>query len=149
MPAAPDPSLDLRTLNASFRLALLGENKSERTVEAYTDAVRFFADFLEASGHPLTVTAITRDHIRGFIADQLKRWKPATAHNRYRGLHSFFTCAVDELEELPSHPMNGMKPPTSQRSRYLSSPTTSSGDSSKPARARTSLPVGIPPSSGC
>jgi integrase len=57
------------------------------------------------------VTAITRDHIRGFIADQLKRWKPATAHNRYRGLHSFFTWAVDELEELPSHPMNGMKPP--------------------------------------
>jgi integrase/recombinase XerC len=111
MPAAPDPSLDLRTLNASFRLALLGENKSERTVEAYTDAVRFFADFLEASGHPLTVTAITRDHIRGFIADQRKRWKPATAHNRYRGLHSFFTWAVDELDELPSHLMNGMKPP--------------------------------------
>jgi hypothetical protein len=37
--------LDLRTLYASFRLAFLGENKSERTVEAYTDAVRFFADF--------------------------------------------------------------------------------------------------------
>src|SRR6266545_1004861 len=73
MAAPPDPGLDLRTLNDSFRLALHGENKSERTVEAYTDAVRFFADFLEANGHPLTVTAITRDHIRGFIADQLQR----------------------------------------------------------------------------
>lgn len=57
------------------------------------------------------MTAITRDHIRSFVADQLKRWKPATAHNRYRGLHSFFTWAVDELDELPGHPMNGMKPP--------------------------------------
>jgi site-specific recombinase XerD len=111
MAAPPDPGLDLRTLNDSFRLALHGENKSERTVEAYTDAVRFFADFLEANGYPLTVTAIKRDHIRGFIADQLKRWKPTTAHNRYRGLHSFFTWAVQELDELSSHPMNGMKPP--------------------------------------
>jgi site-specific recombinase XerD len=111
MVAPPAPGLDLRILNDSFRLALHGENKSERTVEAYTDAVRFFADFLEASGHSLTVTAITRDHIRGFIADQLKRWKPATAHNRYRGLHSFFTWAVEELDELSGHPMNGMKPP--------------------------------------
>lgn len=111
MVAPPAPGLDLRTLNDSFRLALHGENKSERTVEAYTDAVRFFADFLEANGHSLTVTAITRDHIRGFIADQLKQWKPATAHNRYRGLHSFFTWAVEELDELSGHPMNGMKPP--------------------------------------
>jgi site-specific recombinase XerC len=111
MVAPPAPGLDLRTLNDSFRLALHGENKSERTVEAYTDAVRFFADFLETNGHPLTVTAITRDQIRGFIADQLKRWKPATAHNRYRGLHSFFAWAVEELDELPGHPMNGMKPP--------------------------------------
>lgn len=52
MAAVSDPGFDLHTLNASFRLALLGENKSERTVEAYTDAVRFFADFLEANGHP-------------------------------------------------------------------------------------------------
>src|SRR5919197_3939037 len=96
MAAPPDPGLDLRRLNDSFRLSLHGENKSERTVEAYTDAVRFFADFLEANGHTLTVTAITRDQIRGFIADQLKRWKPATAHNRYRGLHSFFKWAVAE-----------------------------------------------------
>jgi site-specific recombinase XerD len=111
MAAPPDPGLDLRTLNDSFRLSLHGENKSERTVEAYTDAVRFFADFLEANGYTLTVTAITRNHIRGFIADQLKRWKPTTAHNRYRGLHSFFTWAVEEVDELSGHPMNGMKPP--------------------------------------
>ena len=83
--------MDLRAANASFRRTLRAGNKSERTIEAYTDAVRFFADFLAANGHPLTVTAITKGHIELFIADQLARWKPATAHNRYRCLHSFFT----------------------------------------------------------
>jgi site-specific recombinase XerD len=102
--------MDLRAANASFRRTLRAGNKSERTIEAYTDAVRFFADFLAANGHPLTVTAITKEHVELFIADQLVRWKPATAHNRYRGLHSFFTWAVKE-EILPAHPMQGMKPP--------------------------------------
>jgi hypothetical protein len=43
-----------------LRRTLRAGNKSERTIEAYTDAVRFFADFLAANGHPLTLTAITK-----------------------------------------------------------------------------------------
>lgn len=64
--------------------------------------MRFFADFLQASGHTLTVNAITRDQIRGLIADQLKRRKPAIAHNRYRGLHSFFTGQWRRLTSCPA-----------------------------------------------
>jgi integrase/recombinase XerC len=45
-----------------------------------------------------------------FIADQLARWKPATAHNRYRGLHAFFKWAVTE-GDLETNPMEGMRPP--------------------------------------
>jgi hypothetical protein len=44
--------MDLRAANASFRRTLRAGNKSERTIEAYTDAVRFFADFLAARGTP-------------------------------------------------------------------------------------------------
>ena len=38
----------------------------------------------------------------------LERWKPATAHNRYRGLHAFYRWL--EEDDLPS-PMAKMKPP--------------------------------------
>jgi hypothetical protein len=40
-------------LNRSFRRTLEAENKSPRTVEAYTDAVRFLALYCEAHGKPL------------------------------------------------------------------------------------------------
>ena len=39
----------------------------------------------------------------------LRRWKPATAHNRYRGLHAFYRW-LEEEDDLPS-PMAKMKPP--------------------------------------
>jgi hypothetical protein len=45
--------------------------------ESCTEAVRLFADFLGECGHPLTVEAITRHHVRAFAADQLERWKPS------------------------------------------------------------------------
>jgi hypothetical protein len=93
---APTTGPDLTALNASFRRTLRAQNKSDRTVEAYTDAVRLLADFCAAGGHPLTVSALKRKHIELFIADQLAHWKPATANNRYRGLQSFFTWALAE-----------------------------------------------------
>jgi hypothetical protein len=43
---------DLAALSASFRRTLRAQNKSDRTVEAYTDAVRLLAEFCEANGHP-------------------------------------------------------------------------------------------------
>jgi hypothetical protein len=49
-PAAPGPRLPrghLLVLNRSFRRTLEAENKSPRTIEAYTDAVRLLAT------HPL------------------------------------------------------------------------------------------------
>jgi hypothetical protein len=100
----------LPALNASFRRTLRAEDNSERTVKSYTEAVSLLTDFLEKRGHPLTVTAITRNDVRDFIADQLERWKPATALNRYRSLQAFFKwCTVEG--ELDAGPMTGMKPP--------------------------------------
>jgi integrase/recombinase XerC len=65
------PRGHLLVLNRSFRRTLKAENKSPRTIEAYTDAVRLLATYCQAYDSPL-------------LADQLTRWKPATAHNRYR-----------------------------------------------------------------
>jgi hypothetical protein len=101
---------NLPALNGSFRRTLRAEDKSERTVKSYTEAVRLFADFLAERGHPLTVEAVTRDDVRAFVADQLERWRPLTALNRYRGLQAFFKWAVAE-GELAASPMAGMNPP--------------------------------------
>jgi integrase/recombinase XerC len=112
-PAAADrqlPRSHLLVLNLSFRRTLEAENKSSRTMQAYTDAVRLLAVYCESHGSPLLAGELQREHIQAFIADQLARWKPATAHNRYRGLHAFFKWAVAE-GDLEASPMDGMRPP--------------------------------------
>jgi len=80
-PAAPARQLPrghLLVLNR-FRRTLEAENKSSRTIEAYSDAVRLLATSLQAHGKPLLAGEFQRGHIQAFIADQLARWKPATA----------------------------------------------------------------------
>jgi integrase/recombinase XerC len=106
----PLPRGHLLALNRSFRRTLEAENKSPRTIEAYTDAVRLLATHCQAHGRPVLARELRREHIQEFIADQLARWKPATAHNRYRGLHAFFKWAVAE-GDLAVSPMDGMRPP--------------------------------------
>ena len=54
--------------------------------------------------------AIHREHVEAFITDLLEHWKPATAHNRYRGCHAFFRWLVEE-GEIRDNPMERMKPP--------------------------------------
>jgi integrase len=81
---------NLPALNGSFPRTLRAEDKSERTVKSYTEAVGLFADFLAERGHPLTVEAVTRDDVRAFLADQLDRWRPLPALNRrMRASHPF------------------------------------------------------------
>ena len=104
------PRGHLLVLNRSFRRTLEAENKSPRTIEAYTDAVRLLATYCQAHSQPVLASELRREHIQEFIADQLARWKPATAHNRYRGLHAFFKWTVAE-GDLEINPMERMKPP--------------------------------------
>ena len=63
------PRGHLLALNRSFRRTLEAENKSPRTVEAYTDAVRFLASYCQAHGKPLLASQLQRGHIQEFIAD--------------------------------------------------------------------------------
>ena len=70
-------------LNRSFRRTLAAENKSPRTIETYTDAVRLLAVLCEATGPLVRARNLGREHIQEF-AGQLAHWKPSTAINRYR-----------------------------------------------------------------
>ncbi len=49
-------------LYPSFQRTLAAQNKSERTMETYSDAVRLFDRFLKAQGMPSHVTGITREY---------------------------------------------------------------------------------------
>ena len=129
----PLPRGHLLALNRSFRRTLEAENKSPRTIEAYTDAVRLLATYLQAHGHTILAVELRREHIQHFIADQLARWKPATAHNRYLGLHAFFKWAVAEGDLAGQPDGRHATAPAARATGWLHSPARRS-------RARRSSP---------
>jgi site-specific recombinase XerD len=100
------PSLD--DLPASFELYLRASNKSRRTINTYREALDGFTAHLQAtSKRPLDQAR--REDVEAWMTVLLARWKPATAHNRYRGLHAFYRW-LEEEEDIPS-PMPKMRPP--------------------------------------
>src|SRR6266487_4449918 len=108
-PMAPHSVDDLAR---SFERHLRPGNKSPRTIETYLQAVDQFAAHLranrKANGGRGLADARGED-VEAFVVALLERHKPATASNRYRGLHAFYRWLEDE-EEIP-HPMRKLKPP--------------------------------------
>lgn len=94
----------------SFRRHLAAANRSPRTIKTYLEAARLLADFIAGNGMPADVGKLKREHVESFIEDQLNRWTPNTAANRYRSLQQFFKFLVDE-GEIKNSPMDKMKPP--------------------------------------
>ncbi|MDQ3222693.1 MAG: phage integrase N-terminal SAM-like domain-containing protein [Gemmatimonadota bacterium] len=89
----------------------MAENKAPATVGTYLGSLSCLGEFLVDRGMPTDPAAVTRAHIEEFIADQLRRFKPATAPNRYRALQTFYRWMVEE-EEISSPPIAKMRPPT-------------------------------------
>jgi len=106
-PTAPG---SIRARAAAFRRHLKSENVSINTIATYGSAVDMLAAYLEREGLPTDVAAIRREHVAAFVADLLDHWKPATAHNRYRGCQRFFNWLAEE-GEITDSPMAKMKPP--------------------------------------
>jgi integrase/recombinase XerC len=104
--AADDIAVNL----PSFLRSLRAEAKSERTIEAYREAVSQLDAFLRGRGMPTDLRAIRREHIEEFVIALASRWTPATVNNRYRGLQAFFRWCLDE-EILERSPMEKMRPP--------------------------------------
>ena len=97
-------------LAPSFRLSLLAQNKSPRTIKAYMEAAGLLTRYPAIQGMPTEVSKLNREHLENFIADQVGKWKPATANNRYRALQQFFKWAQQE-GEIKISPMQNMQPP--------------------------------------
>jgi site-specific recombinase XerD len=98
----------LPDLTRSFERHLRAENKSDRTVETYLEAVRLLQAYLARRG--VGLAEADRTQIEAFLADLLARWKPATAANRYRSLKVFYAW-LEEEGEIAADPMAKMKPP--------------------------------------
>lgn len=101
---------DLGVNLASYVRHLRAANASPKTIVTYSEAVHQLEAHLRSYGMPADVANIRREHVEAFIEDLLARFKPATAHNRYRGLQSFFRWLVEE-GEIKDTPMARMKPP--------------------------------------
>jgi site-specific recombinase XerD len=102
---------DLAELAASFELWLRAANRSPRTVETYTEAVRQLIDFLAAQEMPTDAAKIKREHVEAYILDLMDQGrKPATVSNRFRSLQRFFAFLEDE-REIEASPMRRMPAP--------------------------------------
>src|ERR1700734_2376062 len=89
---------DLSTLVGDFERSLAAGNKAPRTIQIYGDAARRLIAFLQAQGMPTASEKVNREHLEAFTADQLARFKPATASQRYRALAQFFKWLAEEGE---------------------------------------------------
>jgi site-specific recombinase XerD len=93
----------------SFERHLRAENKAERTIHTYLEALGQFAAHLQAAKRDGLASARTKD-IEDFLGALLARYKPGTAANRYRSLRVFYHWLEDE-GEIPANPMARLKPP--------------------------------------
>ena len=108
--SSPAAEGDIVSNSSSFARHLRAENLSPKTVRTYLEAVTQLDAFLGSNGMPRLLANVRREHVEGFIEDQISRHSPATANVRYGGLRSFFSWALDE-GELKDSPMARMRPP--------------------------------------
>ena len=87
---------ELTVLLTSWRPHLKAANLSPRTNHAYTDDGAMFARFLAEQDMPTAVASIRREHVEAFIATELERTAPSSAHGGCRSLPQFFRWLDDE-----------------------------------------------------
>jgi site-specific recombinase XerD len=81
----PEPAARLEDLGKSFTRALRAENRPERTVTIYLQAVRFFSDWLEEQGRPATLDELTCAAIREWLAELADTRQPGTVSSVIAG----------------------------------------------------------------
>jgi integrase/recombinase XerC len=101
---------DLGDELASFIRAQRANNVSPNTILAYGGAVRQFGRWLLDRDYPTSVGKIEPRHVEEWIGSILTTSKPATAHNRWRGLQRFMNWYA-EVDDSFVSPMRKLHPP--------------------------------------
>ncbi len=95
---------------AWFLSNLKASRKAPGTIAIYLGAVQEYDRWAQAQDAPRALADIHREHVEGFLLDQVERWAPSTASARYFGLRAFFKWAT-EVGEIDRNPIDGVKAP--------------------------------------
>jgi integrase/recombinase XerC len=94
----------------SFALSLHAANKSDKTIETYTEAAGQLFVFVTTIGRT-EPDAIIRADVEAYLSHLRDLGRAdSTVQNRYRSLRQLFAWLLDE-EEIERDPMAAMKPP--------------------------------------
>ena len=97
-------AIRLEDLLASFQRHLRAAAKAPRTIELYSQSVRYFCDWLRGKGRPVTLDELTRHAISAWLAELAGTREPSTVAMRLRGMRRFCRWLVTEgeLEKAPT-----------------------------------------------
>src|SRR3954447_21866834 len=107
--AGPVPLDDLL---ASFRRHLRAAAKAPRTIELYSQSVRYFSRWLIDRGREPVLGELTRHAISAWLAELAETAEPSTVGTRLRGMRRFCRWLVTE-GELEVAPTEGIEIATS------------------------------------
>jgi len=92
----------------SWALSLKAERKSAETIKSYTNGVKAFLRWCEATGTP---TVLSKRHFQRFIADIAEIRESSTVLARHLACRRF-TAWMAEEKEIPVDPLAGMQGPS-------------------------------------
>jgi site-specific recombinase XerD len=101
---------DLGDEIGSFFREKRSERISPNTVATYGSALRMFAAFLLDHGYPTALGEIRDEHVTAWLNGLHETVAPATVHNRFRALKTFFTWYGTKVDGF-LNPMRRMRPP--------------------------------------
>ncbi len=104
-------AIRLEDLLASFRRHLRAAAKAPRTIELYSQSVRYFSRWLADRGRPATLDELTRHAISAWLAELAETCEPSTVGTRLRGMRRFCRWLVTE-GELEKAPTDGIEIPS-------------------------------------
>lgn len=94
----------------SWQLALEAANKSPRTVENYLEGATRLHQWLTAHGHPSAVSALTPEHLRGWLVHLAAQHRESTVRGRYMAVKLFLGWCIAE-GELDANPLANVPQP--------------------------------------
>lgn len=103
-------AIALRALIDSWELALHAEQKSDRTISNYLEALGLLTRWLVDEGRPHDPDEVTPALLREWLVYLEATRSAATARTRWTALRSFWAWAYDE-GEVEVNPMAVVKPP--------------------------------------
>src|SRR3954469_25143344 len=98
----------LEDLLSSFRRHLRAASKAPRTIELYSQSVRYFSRWLVEHDRPATLDELTRHAISAWLAELAENCEPSTVATRLRGMRRFCRWLVVE-GEVDKPPTEGIE----------------------------------------